>query len=69
MKTSITQQQLGKALDLLISCAKKKWHFSTQEKIANMIMKAHDKEDIISKIENIVKANCEQDALSMIDTL
>lgn len=69
MKISITQQQLGKALDILISCAKKKWHFSTQEKIANMIMKAHDKEDIISKIENVVKENCELDALSMIDTL
>ena len=69
MKTSITQEQLAKSLDLLTHCAKNKWHFSIQEKIANMIAKAENKEEMLSKIEKIVQNNNEEQVRNLLDTL
>ena len=69
MSKSLTDEQLAKSLDLLTRCAKNKWHFSIQEKIANIIAMSENKDLTITQIEKILQTENEQQVITMLDTL
>ena len=69
MKKSLTDAQFKRALNLSIACTKKKWQFSTEKKIANIIGQSQNKEETIQEIEKIVQTDDEKKVLKMLDTL
>jgi hypothetical protein len=62
MSISITEEQFGNALNLLMNCAKKKLQHSTNLEIAKTVRIAKDKDMVISQIETIIEKNSTDEA-------
>ena len=65
----LTDEQFVRALQLSTISTKKGWQFSTEIRIASIIAKASNKEEVISKIEKLINTNNEQDFLDKINSL
>ena len=65
----LTDEQFVRALQLSTISTKKGWQFSTEIRIASIIAKAPNKEEVISKIEKLINTDNEQDFLDKINNL
>lgn len=69
IKKSLADEVFERALRISTLCRKKKWKLYTQRKIAEKVANSQNKEEMIEKIEKLVKVTTEEDMLNKLEEL
>ena len=65
----LTDEQFVRGLKISKVCTKKGWKHSTEMQIASIIANAENKENVISKIEDIIDKFTEKEAIVLLDKI
>ena len=70
MSSELSDVQFKKALELSIECARRRWHHSTDLKIADIIAASKDKDNTIKSVAKALsESSTEQEFVEMLNAL